>query len=669
VKSPILATLLGISLALASSLAICQEHSDTEEQQLWQLVNNLQSSHNRLMQEPKRLDAAHAIFESHCDVPVPETQRSDILRAEARDYDKRSGLSLRGGYTNRTVINDDGESSAYLELDWDLLKNGYFENQDRVDALELRARLAELKERHDNRNSNSRCQRYNISRSFSGIRAALLQLKLDLMKQVNAIERRAYFKGWSQLDDALEAEGDARVLHTELSYLHGDPNFDKYMEQLINPPIIDLDMAALTEAIRSDSLPQTIAELELKEARQRAQMDHPNTFRLFLRQDLDVDNNNDDDTAIGFRFIVPLEKQRFNSEHYNAKVKTFAQQARYAQWERLERTRTVYQGLVVQKERTITQQYRYMVAKERLRRTLAKKALGEVVNPALVVIHMRTQLGAAIELIKAKEELYRRVNETFHTAHLAYNRDYIYRASVKTDNYRSRVGSRAIYVWSDTFNSTDNQTLINVLKTKGITRAIVSAGNKTDSDKLERFIQQAQNEQIKTELLFSDNRWVFPEKYTRAELKVASAVAATGRVHLDIEPHTLPDYQANKEKHLQLYLDMLARLRQAIPLGELSVSLPTHWPDETYQQIARLVDRAYLMSYETGNSATHIKRLSRLLPQLAETQVTLAQRIPDYPDEWALEKSLERINETLAIDAFALHKLSDFISGGDHENP
>ncbi|HHJ80449.1 MAG TPA: hypothetical protein ENJ65_02325, partial [Candidatus Tenderia electrophaga] len=638
VTSLILAMVLVIIPNLASS-----QTANTEEQALWQLVDTLQIEHNKLMQEDNDLESSHAIFESERDFPIPETSPSAMLRAEASDYGKRTGLALRGGYTNRTVIDDNGESSAYLQLEWDLLKNGYFEYRDRSETLALRAKLAELKTRHDNHYSNSRCQRYNISRIFSGSRAALTRLKLDLMQWVNAIEQRAYFKGWSQFDDALEAEADTRLLHSTLNYLHGDANFDAYINKRVNPPIIDIDIAALTKAIRSDTLPQSIATLELKETRQRVQADHPNSFRLFLRQDLDVDNRGRDDTAIGFRFIVPLEKQSLNSEYYNAKINTFAQQARYAQWQRLERTRTVYQGLVEQKERAISQQYRYMLAKERLRRTLAKKALGEAVNPALVVIHMRSQLGTAIELIKAKEELYRRVNEVFHIAQLPYARQYIYRASVKTDTYRSRVGSRAIYIWSKTFNHIDNQTLINILKTKGITRALVSSGSKTDAAKLKRFIPLAERDQIKTELLFSDNRWIFPENHDKAELKIAMAAANTGRVHLDIEPHTLPDYQANKEKYLQLYLQMLTRLRQAIPFAELSVALPTHWPNETYQRIARLVDRAYIMSYETDNIATHVKRLSRLLPLLAETKVTLVQRIPDYPDEWALEKSFEHI--------------------------
>ncbi len=656
-------------LAVGSSLAISQEPPLSEEQRLLQLINNLHERHNRLMQEPKKIEAAHSIFESNCDFPAPETHRSKVLRAEARDYGKRTGLTLRGGYTNRTVIDDDGDSSAYLELDWDLLKNGYFENRDRVDALEIRALLTELKQRHDRLSANTRCQRYNISRIFSGTRAALIQLKLELMQQVNSIERRAYFKGWSQLDDALEAEADARVLHSELNYLHGDPSFDKHISQLINPPIIDLDMAALSEAIRNDKLPQAIASLELKESRQRTQADHPNTFRLFLRQDLDIENNGNDDTAIGFRFIVPLEKQKINTERYTTQANSFEQQARYVLWERLSRTRTVYNGLTEQKERTITQQYRYMIAKERLRRTLAKKALGETINPALIIIHMRSQLSAAIELIKAKEELYRRVNEIFHTAHLPYSREYIYRASVKTDSYRSRVGTRAIYIWSNGFNNTDNPTLINILKTKGIERAIISAGNKTNTDKLTRFINLADGEQIKVEMLLSNNQWIFPENSSRAEIKTAIAMAKTGRVHLDIEPHTLPGYQDNKEKYLQLYLDMLTQLRRATPLGQLSVALPTHWPDETYQQIAKLVDRAYIMSYETANPKTHVKRLSRLLPLLADTKVTLVQRIVDYPDEWALEKNLEYINEELAIKNFGLHKLSDYTGGENNENP
>jgi hypothetical protein len=65
-------------------------------------------------------------------------------------------------------------------------------------------------------------------------------------------------------------------------------------------------------------------------------------------------------------------------------------------------------------------------------------------------------------------------------------------------------------------------------------------------------------------------------------------------LHLDVEPHTFPDWDTNKEYYLNEYVNMvkIAKIYCIQNKLTLSISIPVHYPNESIEQLFELLDIA-----------------------------------------------------------------------------
>ena len=133
-------------------------------------------------------------------------------------------------------------------------------------------------------------------------------------------------------------------------------------------------------------------------------------------------------------------------------------------------------------------------------------------------------------------------------------------------------------------------------------------------------------------------------------------------IHLDVEPHVLNDYDTNKEKYLNQYIDLLkkTKLYCAQKGLKLCVSIPVFYPEVTLKEIYAHADLVYLMAYEHPNAGFIIKKVKEEFAIDADKTI-IALRAKDFKNRMECEQLIKELNTTLNATKFALHDLETFV--------
>ncbi|RLA49833.1 MAG: hypothetical protein DRR42_14745 [Gammaproteobacteria bacterium] len=634
---------------------------------LWEQLEDIYAQLEIILpsSEPSKNEKPNFWEAAECTQDKSELMRADALYAEAEERSGRLGISLNGYYAKHNIENNydnNEDSNAYLGLSWDILKEGYVANAQRAKSLFHEAELVKLQSKLKLITRKSKCYQYWQGKQFNNLEAILYKLKLDLMEPVYTIERRAYFKGWSYLDDFLIAEEELFSTQRKLKRLSSAfPLHTRAL--LVSPPILDIDIQAIILSIQNNKSFEQLSELKKNIIEHKEKSKTRNRLRFFVRSRFEktVDNTSDTDRDLtaGLFFSVPLERKSTASTHFKKlEIEEEKQLLKQSQQLSLE---TSYQAYQEKLEKAIKQQYRYIRSYERARRSfVGKRSLGES-ELASAIIHLRTLLNSSIALIKVKRDLYRHLVSVFSIAGIDYDNQYVYRVANENSDYRARPGNRLIYIWSSAFNSTNNQTLVDFLNTKGIKRVALSVGQKTNQQKALKFIEVARKNRIRVEVITGANNWIFPESYDQAARSVVDAAKLTGAIHLDIEPHTLPGFKKQRERYLDNYLQMLRIIRKKLPDKIITVAVPYHWPEHVYREINNLADAIYIMAYGSRSVSKIESRIQPILDAVPVNKISLVLRVDDFEDEWAIEQAFEKIGRRLGIRHFGLHQYKTFI--------
>lgn len=667
--------LTGLLLVLLTPLQSFAESVQTnlvksEQSSLWKKVEDAGRRVEQLFQHSTDVNSIEALFSSDCNaLPSPEQHSAAALSAKADALKNDKGLELRAGYTTANLGDNlsDEDDRSYLELNWNVLSEGYQARQDKTVALVNRAEAARLRGEQKHFKRKNRCRQLSISNSFANLQSALLLAKLDLMIPVLEVERRAYFMGWSFLDDLLVSEGDLHSIRQSLKLLNQSELTDRdhLLMDSLNQPIIELNLATIIRAIQSDDRDLKIRHAERQVARYEAKAaGQKDRLRLFVRKSFSNDTNGvaEEDLAAGIRYTMPFSGQP--QTVLDHELKSIDASNEVASWQRVARTRAAYIAFQEQHTRVTSQQFRFLRAAERLRRSIVVRDVSKAsTGITTAILRVRTLLDASLELVKAKQTLYQRINEVLYQAELAFDHSFIRLTSLPDQKYRARPVNRALYIWSASFNQYDDKRLWHFLETKGVRSVMLSAGRKIDKNKLNLFLARAKEKSVDVGLMIGASEWIFERNWEQALQRSAVIVERTGHLHLDIEPHTLPEYKTNRRQYLDAYYKLITSIRKVMAPGDkLSLSVPLHWDIEDYVKLNGVADELYLMAYETADFSKLARRLAPILEVLPAERITIALRPQDFANEWALEQMITKIANRFGIRQVALHDIKTYLA-------
>lgn len=222
---------------------------------------------------------------------------------------------------------------------------------------------------------------------------------------------------------------------------------------------------------------------------------------------------------------------------------------------------------------------------------------------------------------------------------------------------------KSIYVWSSSVEAITPQYIAEFLSKKGIDRAIVAVKQSditgTDYNDLARLLK---GYNINVSVLMGNNQLV---NKTKTELLafLEATLLKLGKqnmqaIHLDVEPHTLPDYKTKEAIYMQKFTAMITVVKQFCVKNnlQLEVSVPLYYSADVYKKLYTDCNRVYLMSYEQKNIETLSRKIAAIVGD-NNIRTTIALRTEDFSNGSELDNFEKQLSDKTGINSFAIHDL------------
>lgn len=641
---------------------------DQEAELHWQWLSEQADQLDHLISHQMSDRSTRNLLKTNCERSQSVNYRQQALLKEADLSRKDLGLYFDAGVRDEwdSDFESEDRQRAYVGLTWRVLEDGYREKRHRANLAETRAETEALQAKLDLRKTLENC-RYDSTRdSFAPVWLPLLTLKEAFLAKLFAMQKESYLMGGLYLDDLLDSQRELKSIleHYRMLQRGLDRQLDEVGAGM--PPLLDMDMAEIRRRITNDPEQQRLVELRHSILDEQSVANDDKRLRFYLRYNIDEDRD-ENGATVGAAFSMPLAGGRYSESVVDLHKKELEQELKEEQRRRLRRAELAYGELLEQRERVVKQNYRYLAAYEQLRRSIGRHHwLPQEGGFKSAVTQMTTLIEGAVELMRAVEEMYRRVHRVFARSGVAYSTELVETIPLKNSFYRARRGERSIYIWSDSFIKLPNGVIQEFLRAKGVSKVVLSGSARIPELKLIDFMNDAQQQGIDIQTLVGDNGWLKQSRQAGLLDRLEQLTEGGGYLHIDVEPHTLADFKPNRRNYLDRYQQLISDIQQR--LGEqvkLAVSVPLHWDAEDYQTLDRNVDRVYLMAYEINRVESLKRRLAKVLPHLSVAKVVVALRPEDFMHEVELESVIEELASAFGVEQFALHDLDSYLQLSD----
>ncbi len=286
-------------------------------------------------------------------------------------------------------------------------------------------------------------------------------------------------------------------------------------------------------------------------------------------------------------------------------------------------------------------------------------------NPLAALNLLDEVLSVDIELLDLQQEMYLQlldINAKIPGSEVA---TFIQPYKVDTLKIVHEKTNKALYIWSEAQTKYTPEFIEEYVRLNKISTAIISL-RKDQANKQEaiNLFTKLNSKGIQSELLVGNNKLLSakdPTTYLDSitngiDLKLVSAI------HLDVEPHVLGDYETNKDKYLNQYVELLKKAKvYCTQKGlKLTVSIPVFYPETILKEIYAQSDLVYLMAYEHPNAEFIIRKTKEEFGFDASKTI-IALRAKDFKNRTECEKLINELSTTLNTSKFALHDLETFV--------
>ena len=607
------------------------------------------------------------IFDVNCSPVRPRQAQSEALAQEASHLNRNLGIDLEARYGQETRLTTrtfaGSLSGTYVGLDWDLLSRGLWGNRQRSDLLRARAEAERLSGTLAHIQRTETCRARRIQERLRGMLPQLLKTKIKLSTHRKQLLRRAYLEGEALLDDFVKAKEEVEEARQQLrslrKNLEGTPRPDPLKAF---PPLPELEFDSLSLASTGDSLRRRLGEVERRMVSLRDEAALDTRLSVFGRYTT-TRTFSDRDVEFGLRVSQPLFGALFgNDEIAEAKrAEVRRREEALALTEQRERLKTVRRRFEEDRARAIRAHHRVVRRRERVRRRLSAYAVQGSQRLGTALKEIGDLLSATTEKVLAYGEVYEEVARAFSAAREPFDPAFLTSRSVTSYERRARAGQRSVYVRPQQFRRQSNDFLIELAQARKVGRLIVSAGPDTPVKKLRALQRQARENDLRVELLLTPNHWVRSGGMKQAETRLDTLDLRGSALHLDVEPHMLEASDQRRDELLQRYLELLRTARRTVDGGRLVVSVPLSWPAQTYREIAKIVDRAYLRAYGENQTHERAKEILEAARYFNPEQRGIALRPEDFAGAWELNQAISALQKTTRTDRFALHDLESFL--------
>lgn len=560
-------------------------------------------------------------------------------------------------------------------IDWQILKSGLVGNKRKIRELEIQNQINQLITLKSKKESQYVYLYNYIIYLFNKRQLDYVRQRIEIIDSFLSISNQMYLVRATRWEDIVELRNRKETLSNiqrnlskyntgfERTYSQMGFNEDVNVDKL---PILELDAQRIFQGIQFDSLDTQMNELLKEQLTYKYNRSKDMSLRAYMRYNLYTNAETIGQSirtfgAVGATFNAPLFQ---NNNNRQIAEKELA----YIQSEAERRQTEVNNSLLNQ-----YYEYEYVfksymeffgdkgVVFERLRRELIKDDMNDLSFSPLNAIHQIDQIYAIeTDLLDIKQNLYLKLLRIYTDMNLD-NLGQIAEEVLLDGFFDKTSGERSLYIWSNGFNRFSPQFLSNYIANNGFINLYLSPGA-AEQERLGGFLKRENLQKVSIYRLVGENSYAI-DGNAQGLLNIIGEVNSSEYkgIQLDIEPHTLDDWDENMEVYLNNLIQVTKQARKALNSSKsVSISIPNFYPESAIEALGELVDEIVVMSYGRAEIDFVIRKLEEER-RIASDKLVVAFRAQDFKDRVVMEDFILDFIQKTGIENIAIHDLENLI--------
>ncbi|MBI3134956.1 MAG: hypothetical protein HYZ14_09825 [Bacteroidetes bacterium] len=606
-----------------------------------------------------------------------QMDRSVYLEKQKELIERDYGLAITGSYLENInpTIGDLEDNLFYSRkfsagVEWNLLNDGYFENQVQSRILEDKIQRSRMMNDATDESFHY-LERFDYTiYIFNKVKIELLnERKQQLEKQYDIVSELVYLKKLTKeeiinLQTRLaEVESLINVYKSYNDYLGVQD--DSATFDIENLPLIDLNYEHIFSLLEM----QTDSLLSTSVYEDYYSWYHQVNLSPYLRYnyyDLIGDSYRNYFTA-GLTFSMPIPfnhklQNEIESEKWKYDNEKLVQNRINLQEDILN---TGYEFRYKLKQFISFYQKRVLFM-ERLRIEKVKVRLGDVNVDPLGGLDLYDDLVQIdIELVDLLQNLYLKALKIHSRIPHADIRDIVINQTTEQMSEYLDKKNRAVYVWSKTFESGSAVFLAEYAVYNAFSDVLISVEENDTLRKEKSLFMNYAAENGNVYFMLGNNNLMFEEDPLASISRILKAYDGfvPEGIHLDIEPHTFEEWGSDKQRLINQYLEFVGKVSTYCKENELelAVSIPLHYGPEVVDQLLGMTDQVYFMCYENVKIDYLVNKLTTYTDNALE-KLFVALRTEDFTSRMEMEEKVNEIEKRTGITNFAYHDLRRMIA-------
>ena len=555
---------------------------------------------------------------------------------------------------------------AVTGLEWDILKNGFYENKTKNKILKLEYEVLEKKQAVASVNAIQTKQTEQILRHFNKKKIEIL----DSRKKLNNEQTITVEKLWSikhiTKDDYLKAIQNTTDINAQYNLYknYNDAQIKDKSNFEFDLPILEIELDSLFKSANLEII-DTTADSGAEIAKIKSSYINDVSLSTYARYSYyDVYNNTSPNRtfmSLGLNLSVPLAfNQKEKKEYYLIQNQLANQKETSAQEDLQINLLNYYYEYQYKLKQFKNLYHKRLVFLELLRTERAKHNLSDIeFNPNTALFILDDFWSNSIELLDLKQDMYK-ILLTLKTKLPSVNTSQ-YTKPLNLSNLNitsSNPPFKAVYIWSDAFKNNSETVINEYCKVNDFNPVLISYNNnKIYLQQVSDFISK--NYASSIHLMLGSNKLLNTGLVGYLDsLKSNIKLSFIKGIHLDLEPHTLNGFKENKVAFFENYITIIKQAKKFTEDNklELSVSIPLSYPENVLEELDKLCNNVYLMAYENV-SADFIIKKSAEEKAILKSKCVLALRTKDFENRMEMDQLFKK----LGFEKTAYHDLDDLI--------